>query len=223
MRTTGLAIAGMACLLTAIQANAGELECRSSGYHYRYCPADTGNSVQLAQKLSGSPCDYGRGWGYDQSGIWVDNGCAGMFTYGGGGYGGRHGRGHDHGGDVAAGVAAAVILGALVAGSDHHDRDRHADDRDYQDNRRSDDGYGVNVPAWAVGHFAGSDRDGGPDIELAIDPDGRINGMQGSSMFDGQMHGTEAWLGNRSYSVVRSGDGIRLVGEGRGGFDLYRE
>lgn len=223
MRTTGVAIAGMAFLLTAIQVDAGELECRSSGYHYRYCPADTGNNVQLAQKLSGSSCDYGRSWGYDQSGVWVDNGCAGMFTYGGGRYGGGERR-HGHDGDIATGVAAAVILGALVSASDHHsDHDRYADNRGYRDDRRSDDGYGASVPAWAVGHFAGSDRDGGPDIELAIDPDGRINGMQGSSMFDGQMRGTEAWLGNRSYSVVRSGDGLRLVGEGRGGFDLYRE
>lgn len=241
MRTTGVAMAGLGLLLIATQVNAGELECRSSGYHYQYCPADTRNNVQLAQKLSNASCDYGRGWGYDQRGVWVDNGCAGMFTYGGGGghYGGG---GHGHGDNVAAGVAAAVILGALIsAGNDHHGQDNggyhddrgyqgnrgngggYGDDRGYQGNRGNGGGYGVNVPAWAVGHFAGSDREGGPDIEIAVDPDGRINGMQGSTMFDGQMRGTEAWLGNRSFTVVRSGDGIRLVGSGHGGFDLYRE
>jgi len=81
----------------------------------------------------------------------------------------------------------------------------------------------VNVPAWAVGHFAGPDRSGGPDVEIAVDPNGRINGMQGSNIFSGQMRGTDAWLGNRAYSVVRTGDGIRLAGEGRSGYDLRRQ
>jgi len=81
----------------------------------------------------------------------------------------------------------------------------------------------VNVPGWAIGHFAGEDRTGGPDIEIAVDPDGRIHGMQGSNVFSGQMRGTEAWLGNRSYTVVRTAGGIRLAGEGRSGYDLQRQ
>lgn len=226
MRGRYVAGVGIGMLLLAAQAfAAGELECRSSGYHYQYCPADTENSVQLAQQLSNSSCQYGRSWGYDQRGVWVDNGCAARFSYGRSG--GHHRSG---GGDVAAGVAAAVILGALLSSDSDHGH-RSNDDDGYQDgryrgNRRDQDSgssYGVNVPAWAIGHFAGPDREGGPDIEIAVDPDGRINGMQGSTIFDGQMRGTEAWIGNRSYGVVRTGNGIRLMGEGHGGYDLYRE
>lgn len=229
MRNTFVAFAGFGLLLAAAQTNAGELECRSSGYHYQYCPAYTANSVQLAQRLSSSSCDYGRSWGYDQRGIWVDNGCAAMFNYGGpgGGGGGHH---HSSGGDIAAGVAAAVILAAIVSSDSDHGHQPHDNagypNHGYQGDQGEHHGggdYDVNVPAWAVGHFAGPDRDGGPDIEIAIDPDGRINGMQGSNIFDGQMRGNDAWIGNRSYGVVRTGNGIRLVGEGHGGYDLYRQ
>lgn len=199
----------LSLLLAALQARAGELECRSSGYRYQYCRADTENNVQFAQQLSNAPCKQGRDWGYDQRGIWVDNGCAAMFNYGGGSS--HHNR--DSGRDAAAGIAAAVILGALISASEQHHHDRG--------NQGNDDR--VNVPPWAIGHFAGPDRGGGPDIEIAIDPNGRINGMQGSRIFNGQMRGTEAWIGNRSYTVVRSGGGIRLFGEDRGGYDLYRQ
>ncbi|HMO48315.1 MAG TPA: DUF3011 domain-containing protein [Rubrivivax sp.] len=212
-----VAVAGLGLLSTAVPSLAGELECRSSGHRYQYCPADTRNNVQLAQQLSSSACRYGSSWGYDQRGVWVDNGCAGMFTYGGGSSGSGHHR--DSGGNVAAGVAAAVILGALISANSGEKSSSHADNRYPVNNPDS----GVNVPAWAVGHFAGPDRSGGPDIEIAVDPNGRINGMQGSSIFSGQMRGTEAWLGNRSYSVVRTGDGIRLAGEGRSGYDLRRQ
>ncbi|MBS0556594.1 MAG: DUF3011 domain-containing protein [Proteobacteria bacterium] len=223
MRKTCVAVAAMGLLLTAMQANAGgELECRSSGYHYQYCYADTWNNVRLVQQMSNSSCDYGRSWGYDQRGIWVDNGCAARFEYGGGQHGGGH---RNSGGDVVAGAAAAVILGAIISSS--ADRGHHHRDNDgYRDYGNGDNGnrdIGVNVPGWAIGHFAGRDRAGGPDIEIAVDPDGRIDGMQGSMIFDGQMRGTQAWIGNREYGVVRSNDGIRLVGEGRSGYDLYRE
>lgn len=215
MRMITIAIVGPVLLLAALQARAGELECRSSGYHYQYCRADTHNNVQLAQQLSRAPCRQGRDWGYDPRGIWVDNGCAAMFNYGGGGS--AQTGSHNSGRDAAAGIIAVAILGAMISESGHHHRDDHGSP--------GIDGYssGVNVPAWAVGHFAGPDREGGPGIELAVDPDGRINGMQGSRMFDGQMRGTDAWIGNRAYTVVRAGNGIRLVGEGHGGYDLVRQ
>jgi hypothetical protein len=215
-----MAIAGLGILLAAVPSHAGELECKSEKYRYQYCRADTGNNVQLAQQTSHAPCRYGQTWGYDNRGVWVDNGCAGMFTYGGGRGGESSHHHHGSGGEAAAGVAAAVILAALVSSADdRHSSERHADNG--RRNPGSDDG--VNVPGWAIGHFAGEDRTGGPDIEIAVDPDGRINGMQGSNVFSGQMRGTEAWLGNRSYTVVRTAGGIRLAGEGRSGYDLQRQ
>jgi hypothetical protein len=121
---------------------AGEIECRSSGYRYSYCPADTDNRVDLIRQSSGSSCDYGRSWGYDNRGIWVDNGCAATFRYG---RDGRHG-GNDAG-KVIAGVAAVAILGAILSSNnDRRDRDDRNDHRD--DGARWS---AARVPGWAVG------------------------------------------------------------------------
>lgn len=68
------------------------MQCDSSGYRYQYCPADTQGRVVLLQEVStGNLCRQGRGWGFDNNGIWVDKGCRGKFSYGrydGGGGGG---------------------------------------------------------------------------------------------------------------------------------------
>lgn len=211
MRTMWGVMAATWVLLAGAPAQAAELQCNSLGYRYQYCQADTRNKVELKRQVSSAACVFGRSWGYDQRGVWVNNGCAGVFSYGGGGGSG------DRGEKVAAGIVAAAILGAMISASnDHHQ---------HQDSGGISGGgdYGVAVPAWAVGHFAGPDREGGPPIEIAVDPNGRINGMQGSNIFQGQMRGTDAWIGNRSYGVVRAPDGIRLVGAGHGGYDLHRQ
>lgn len=205
MRRICLIVAGLAWALAASQANAaGELECRSSGYRYQYCPANTGNNVQLIQQHSGSACTYGRSWGYDARGIWVDNGCAASFRYGGS-------RGGGGGGNAAAAVAGALIVAAIIGSqTSHHDSDSRPGHSE------------SNVPGWAVGRFAGQDFETGLGIELTIDGNGRIDGYQGSREFYGQVRGSEAWIGNREYSVMQTRGGIKLVGEGRSGFDLYR-
>ncbi|MBS0568870.1 MAG: DUF3011 domain-containing protein [Proteobacteria bacterium] len=237
MRCISMTMTGLALLLVAGQATAGELECRSSGYHYQYCRADTGNNVQLAQKLSSSSCDYGRSWGYDARGIWVDNGCAAMFNYGG-----RPGSGHhDNTGAIVAGAAAAVILGAIISSNndrdDRYDRGRHYDnshndnpDRYTNDRYDNPESYGNNpgydnngVPGWAIGRFSGVDRETGLQIEFAVDRYGRIDGYQGSSEFQGQVRGTSAWIGNRQYELVRARDGFRLASGGNGGYEMTRE
>ena len=237
MQRTRMKMAGLMLLFAAAQACAGELECRSNGYRYQYCRADTGNSVQLAQQLSNSSCDYGRSWGYDQRGIWVDNGCAAMFNYGGR----SQSRHHDNSGAIVAGAAAAVILGAII--SSNNDRDHryehsgrydnsHDDNPDRYSGNRSDnfDSYGNNpgqddngVPGWAVGRFSGVDRETGLQIEFSVDPYGRIDGYQGSSSFQGQIRGTTAWIGNRQYGLVRASDGFRLASGGNGGYEMTRE
>ena len=44
-----------------------------------YCEADTRNGVVLTRQVSESDCHYGRTWGYDSNGIWVDGGCRAEF------------------------------------------------------------------------------------------------------------------------------------------------
>ncbi|MBL8299672.1 MAG: DUF3011 domain-containing protein [Rhodanobacteraceae bacterium] len=86
-----------------------ELRCESRGFGYSLCQVDIGHRgrVYLVDQISNSDCIDGRTWGYNRAGVWVDQGCAGIFRVerrgggGGGGYGrddryddGRGGR-HD--------------------------------------------------------------------------------------------------------------------------------
>lgn len=206
MRRIWLILSLLASLLAAAPAHAaGEIDCRSFEYRYQYCPADTGNNVQLERQNSSAACVFGRSWGYDARGVWVDNGCAGTFRYG------REHSGHGSGEAVAA-LAGALVIAAIVNSQSRHESSP-------QNPPTSND---ASVPDWAIGRFVGQDVDNGLQIELAIDRRGRIDGYQGSRGFSGQVRGTEAWIGNREYSVVRTRGGIKLVGEGRSGFDLYR-
>ncbi|HWW61683.1 MAG TPA: DUF3011 domain-containing protein [Thermoanaerobaculia bacterium] len=64
-------------------ANARTLLCESSNNGRNRCSADTSYGVQLTRQISRNNCQLNRDWGYDQSGIWVDNGCRAEFTVGG--------------------------------------------------------------------------------------------------------------------------------------------
>ena len=67
----------------AARAAQGFITCDSNGYRYNYCAADTQGRVVLIREVStGNLCRQGRGWGYDDSGIWVDRGCRGEFSFG---------------------------------------------------------------------------------------------------------------------------------------------
>jgi Protein of unknown function (DUF3011) len=62
--------------------------CSSDNGRRNVCPTDTRGGVQLVRQISGSPCDFGRSWGYDRRGVWVDRGCRADFRIGSGGGGG---------------------------------------------------------------------------------------------------------------------------------------
>jgi hypothetical protein len=36
--------------------------------------------AEVDKRYSGSPCEYGRSWGYDRNEIWVDRGCRARFV-----------------------------------------------------------------------------------------------------------------------------------------------
>lgn len=77
-------------------AGQGFLTCSSTGYRYEYCAANTQGRVLIVREVStGNLCHQGRGWGFDNNGIWVDKGCRAEFSYGrddgGGGSWGRSG------------------------------------------------------------------------------------------------------------------------------------
>ena len=91
-----LALASLAWVVPAAHAATGFIDCSSIGYRYQYCPVDTQGRVNMIREMStGNLCRQGRGWGYDNNGIWVDKGCRAQFSYGrddgGGNWGGRSG------------------------------------------------------------------------------------------------------------------------------------
>jgi hypothetical protein len=81
------AVAGLlfvALLPASMSASAEErrLSCESSGGKYKYCAARTQGRAELVEQTSGAPCVEGRSWGYDAGGVWVRDGCRGMFSVG---------------------------------------------------------------------------------------------------------------------------------------------
>lgn len=61
--------------------------CSSNDGRYSRCFARTEGQVSLRKQLSSQACVFRRTWGYDQNGIWVDNGCRAQFVVGQGGPG----------------------------------------------------------------------------------------------------------------------------------------
>lgn len=53
------------------------LICSSERHRFKRCPVDTRWGVEFERQLSRSSCQGN--WGYDQYGIWVDNGCRAQF------------------------------------------------------------------------------------------------------------------------------------------------
>ena len=63
---------------------AAEIPCSSEDGEKHYCEADTRHGARLVRQRSTASCKENESWGYDEQGIWVDKGCAGDFTLGGG-------------------------------------------------------------------------------------------------------------------------------------------
>jgi hypothetical protein len=56
--------------------------CSSSAGEREHCAADTSAGVALVRSNGTAPCLLGKTWGYDDTGIWVSDGCSGEFVAG---------------------------------------------------------------------------------------------------------------------------------------------
>jgi hypothetical protein len=56
------------------------ITCKSKGFKPNWCRLPYWGRVRLERRLSDSPCVEYRTWGVDGGGIWVDRGCAGVFS-----------------------------------------------------------------------------------------------------------------------------------------------
>jgi hypothetical protein len=58
------------------------VSCSSDDMRRNFCTASTRGGVRIIRQRSEADCIYGRTWGYDQRGIWVDRGCRADFELG---------------------------------------------------------------------------------------------------------------------------------------------
>jgi hypothetical protein len=56
------------------------LVCAAKAGERQTCAADTSGGVTLVTVLSQTPCELGKTWGYDTTGIWVSDGCVAVFS-----------------------------------------------------------------------------------------------------------------------------------------------
>ncbi|HWY43482.1 MAG TPA: DUF3011 domain-containing protein [Candidatus Sulfotelmatobacter sp.] len=62
--------------------NGNTIYCASDEGDRHFCPARVSNGVRLTRQRRGSECVFGRTWGYNRRGIWVDQGCRADFELG---------------------------------------------------------------------------------------------------------------------------------------------
>jgi len=56
--------------------------CHSKPGERQHCAADTSKGVVLAKSIGAAPCLLGKTWGYDDTGVWVSDGCDAVFVVG---------------------------------------------------------------------------------------------------------------------------------------------
>lgn len=71
------------------------IRCESKDFQFQQCPVATDGQVRLVRQISDTQCRRGQNWGYNERGIWVDNGCAAEFRVGGRYVGSYRDRGDD--------------------------------------------------------------------------------------------------------------------------------
>lgn len=217
---TARTLATVVALLTAVPpALAYEMRCESKDHHYRYCRADVGGGrVTVDRELSDSGCQYGRSWGYDERGIWVDRGCRADFHVEERHYGhhehwsyddDRDDHHHDKHGDsgaaVAGAVAGAVLLGAIIAGASHG-------------GTTSQD----QAPAWLIGTFRGYDPRADGDVDLTVSPSGSVDARRdGRSLSGYYTRDQRIVLDGVTLDVQREGSGFRTSAAGDGGSQVH--
>ena len=55
------------------------VSCESALGSRQHCSANTDSGVVILRSTGSAPCLLGRNWGYDDGGIWVEDGCGGDF------------------------------------------------------------------------------------------------------------------------------------------------
>jgi hypothetical protein len=187
------------------------ISCSSSNYRYQYCGANTDGYARLLSQQSRAACVRGRTWGYDNGGVWVNNGCSAQFEVGGSS---RSGSG-SAGAAVAAGVGLA-ILGAIIANQDQDNDGGYVPPQPYPQPYPAPYPppypYESAVPAWAIGTFHGTNAAGQPQT-ISINPDGAVTLRNRSGSVErGYYSGEMANLPSGPVGINPAGSGILVNG-----------
>jgi hypothetical protein len=58
-----------------------QIACSSQNFQHRFCPTERRVvRARLVEQRSRAACVQGRSWGFEDRGIWVDQGCSGLFA-----------------------------------------------------------------------------------------------------------------------------------------------
>jgi hypothetical protein len=58
-----------------------QIACASKDFQHQYCPSERRIvRARLIEQRSRATCAQGRSWGFDDNGIWVSEGCNGLFA-----------------------------------------------------------------------------------------------------------------------------------------------
>jgi len=86
LSSIGLAIAVVLGVTTNASAQTAAastpLACASKAGERQVCAANTSGGVALVRSTGASACLLGKTWGYDDTGVWVSDGCAAEFVLG---------------------------------------------------------------------------------------------------------------------------------------------
>ena len=178
---------------------------RSNNFRYtRYDIAVRGR-VELVNQISTASCNYGRSWGYDRNGIWVDNGCSAEFEvyddYSGNNNGSRVS------GKTAAIVAgaagAAILAGVLIAKSRNNNKNKQPTTVSRNDDE--DTGPKEKVPQWLVGTFANRAK----QTEMGIYEDGTVVIKQGNrDRYYGNYYDGRIFYNGLKLKIAKDRDGF---------------
>ena len=62
------------------EPQATRVSCASAPGGREHCPANTSSGVVLARSTGEAACLLGKTWGYDDTGVWVSDGCSAEFV-----------------------------------------------------------------------------------------------------------------------------------------------
>jgi len=215
-------VLGFALSAIPLATAAKTIECGSKSFRYRYCQVDTDGYVRLEKRLSKSPCRRGRSWGYDDDGVWVDKGCAARFKVGRYDYGYDDDNRHDDDDDddkkklltTAAVIGGLALLGTLMSknSTPAATGNRYPSTDQYPNNNIPPNGlYGSALPEWAVGTFRGYDSLHKIELELAITPDGVVNGYANQAPVQGNVNGDQLQIGQFTFYMDQVEGGFRAT------------